>query len=168
MIPPKNGTCYSIAAGQAPGGTVGSWFSGTGTAASMTGQWALGVGSTNTSFGPNSVQAQEMAGSPLVAQNINAFLQTGQSSGWQNYGLSEVWATGANPTGQFIGSYGWTAFRSGGVLTFTITNQTSVDSAFYHPSKLTGGRVPFKWNRSTFGPGANVNQTITIQVPCGG
>ena len=161
-------SCYSLAAGQTPSGNLISWYEGVSAAQAMTSMWAVGVGPTNTSFGPNSVQAQEMAGSPLVAQNIKSFLQTGQSSGWQNFDLSEVWTTGANPTGQFIGSYGWTASRSGGMLTFTITNQTSVDSAFYHPSQRTGGRIPFKWNRSTFRPGANVNQTIAIRVPCGG
>ena len=49
-----------------------------------------------------------------------------------------------------------------------MVNQTSFDSLFYHVSKLTGGRIPFKWDRSTFALYGNVNQTIMFQVPCGG
>ena len=160
--PPKTGTCYSPTAGQSPSGTVGSWFSGTGTAASMTGQWALGVGRTNTDFGPSSVQSQEMMSAYGLSGNVKAFLGGGASSGNQTFGLSGLRSTGLNPTGQFVGSYQWSMPRSDGNLNITLTNSTTAWSAFYHPKFLN----PNPPTRNGWRPMGRVNQTFHITVPC--
>jgi hypothetical protein len=169
-LPAKTSTCYSLAAGQSPGESFGSWLRGTIAAGLMTDMFEYGLGPRSFGFGPNSIQANEMMASRLVQQNIRDFLRSGKSwmNGWQNFGLPELAGSGANPTAQFVGSYGWSASLSKGVLTFAVANQTSFDSLFYHVSKLTGGRIPFKWGRSAFPLYGNVNQTIVFRVPCGG
>jgi hypothetical protein len=161
--PPKNATCYSLAAGQSPSETQLSQLAGAAEAGIMTNWFERGIGPTSWGFGPGTTQANEMMRSPLVQQNIYDFITSGKSSmqGWQNFGIPELIKSGSNPSAQFVGSYGWAASRSNGALTFAIVNQTSFDSLFYH---LTG----WTWDRSKFSSYGNVGQTIVFQVPCGG
>ncbi|MEO8727028.1 MAG: RHS repeat-associated core domain-containing protein [Acidobacteriaceae bacterium] len=155
-------TCHSLAAGQVPSGSLTSWASGVGTAASMTSEWGLGIGPTNTTFGPNSVQSQEMMGAYGLAGSVNAFLSGGRSSGHQDFGLGGLGSTGLNPTGQFVGSYDYSMLLSSGKLNITITNTTTMWSALYHAPGLN----PNPPTRTGWSPGGRVNQTFQITVPC--
>lgn len=161
-VAPNNATCHSLAAGQTPSGSLSSWASGAGTAASMTADWALGMGPTNTTFGPGSVQSQEMMGAYGLAGNISSFLAGGPSSGEQTFGLSGLWASGLNPTAQFVGSYGWNMSLGGGNLNITLMNSTTAWSAFYHAPGLN----PNPATRTGWSPGGRVNQTFQMQVSC--
>lgn len=161
-IAPSNTTCHTLASGQVPSGTLSSWASGVGTAASMTANWAAGTGATNTSFGPGSVQSQQMMGAYGLAGNVSSFLAGGPSSNFQQFGLSGLLASGLNPTAQFVGSYGWSMSLSGGNLNITLTNATTMFSAFYHAPGLN----PNPPTRTGWSPMGRVNQTFHIQVPC--
>ena len=111
--PSKTATCYSLAGGHAPHEGFKSWLQGSVEAGLMTGPFDYGMGPSSVGFGPTSLQANEMMASPLVQQNIHDFLKSGKSwmNGWQNFGLGELATSGANPTGQFVGSYVWAASR---------------------------------------------------------
>ena len=73
--------------------------------------------------------------------NVNSFLNGGPSSGFQNFGLNGLLASGLNPTAQFVGSYGWSMSLSGGNLNITLTNATTMYSAFYHGGNLGTGNL---------------------------
>ncbi len=156
----KTATCYSLAAGQAPTESVGSWLFGANTAANMTQNWAAGVGSPNTIFSPSSVQSQEMMGAYGLSANINALLKGGASSANQDFGVGGLWSTGLNPTGQFVGSYQWSMSKSGGNLNIDLTNSTTAWSAFYHPNFLNSNPP----TRNGWQPMGRVNQTFQITV----
>ena len=155
-------SCRSLAAGDTPRGSLGSWASGVGTAAYMTAEWGLGVGPTDIEFGPNSVQSLQMMSAYGLAENINSFLNGGASSGLQPFGLSGLIESGLNPTTQFVGSYQWSAVLSGGKLNITITNSTTRFSAFYHAPGLD----PNPPTRTGWSPTGRVNQRFRITVPC--
>lgn len=118
--------------GQTPSQGFLSWYMGVGNAMQMTNEWALGVGPTQTDFGPNSFASKQMTSAYGLSSNVKAFLAGGASSGNQTFGSSGLWATGLNPTGQFVGSYQWSMSRNGGNLNVTVTNSTTAWSGFYH------------------------------------
>lgn len=128
----------------------------------MTSDWALGVGPTDTDFGPNSVESQQMMEAYGLAQNVSNFLAGGASSGNENFGLGGLFSSGLNPTAQFVGSYQWSMALGSGNLNITITNSTTAWSGFYH-SPFFDPNPP---TRTGWSPGGRVNQTFHIQVPC--
>ena len=167
-IAPSNLNCHDLAAGKTPSGSLSNWWSGYVNASSMLDNWLAGTGPADTTFGPSSPESQQMMGAYGLAGNVNSFLNGGPSSGFQNFGLHGLLASGLNPTAQFVGSYGWNMSLSGGSLNITLTNATTMYSAFYHapgfnPNPPTPGE-------SVFGPPSTpmgrVNQTFQIQVPC--
>ena len=79
------------------------------------------------------------------------------------FGLSGLFASGLNPTAQFVGSYGWSMSLSRGNLNITLTNATAMYSAFYHapgfhPDPPTPGE-------SVFGPPVNLVTQLTRHDP---
>lgn len=159
---PAKVDCHALAAGQTPGMSFSSWLSGVGTAGSMTSQWALGVGPTTTTFGPDSVQSQQMMRAYGLATSVSDYLNGGASVGRQDFGLHGLWSTGMNPTAQFVGSYAYNMSRSGGNLNIVIMNRTTMWSAFYHPSFLS----PDPPTRTGWSPMGAVSQAFYITVPC--
>jgi RHS repeat-associated protein len=160
--PPERGTCYSLAAGQTSSEGFLSWYMGVGNALQMTDLWAVGVGPTETDFGPDSVASKEMMSAYGLSSNVKGFLAGGALSGNQTFGLSGLWSTGLNPTGQFVGSYHWNMSRGDGNLNITLTNSTTAWSAFYHPRFLN----PNPQTRTGWRPVGRVNQTFHVTVPC--
>jgi hypothetical protein len=134
----------------------------------MLDNWLAGTGPSDTSFGPNSPQSQLMTGAYNLSSNVASFLGGGKSSGFQQFGARGFFASGLNPTAQFVGSYGWSMSLSGGNLNITLTNSTTMFSAFYHAPGLNPN--PPTPGQSVFGPPktpmGRVNQTFHIQVPC--
>ena len=75
-----------------------------------------------------------------------------------SFGLSGLWNAGLDPIEQFVGTYRINIYNfSGNTLWFVLTNQTSMNSFLYDlgPS----------WQRSTWGPGGNMNQTYIWNEP---
>jgi hypothetical protein len=95
--------CHQIAADETPSWSFSSWLTGEQTVESMTFDWAVGIGPTNTDFGPNSVQSQQIISAYGLGQNASNFLAGGASSGIQNFGLGGLVSSGLNPTTQFCG-----------------------------------------------------------------
>ncbi len=129
---------------------------GTADAGGMTLGWLTGSGPSTMDFGPESVQAAQMASSPMVAQAVRAHLATGREPP-AKFGVLQFLAAGVNPTQQFVGSFNYGFTQQGEILQMNIRNTTSFDSATYH-------RTHLDWER----PGAmsNVSQTVTINIPC--
>jgi len=165
---PSNFNCHDLAAGKTPSGSASSWWSGYVNASSMLDNWLAGTGPTDTTFGPNSPESQQMMGAYGLAGNVSNFLAGGASSGNQGFGLGGLFASGLNPTAQFVGSYHWNMALSGGNLNITLTNTTTAWSFFYHAPGLNPN--PATRFDSVFNPGRHpmgrVNQTFQIQVPC--
>jgi hypothetical protein len=134
----------------------------------MLDNWLAGTGPADTTFGPGSPQSQLILGAYNLSANVAAFLAGGKPSGFQNFGAKGLFSSGLNPVAQFVGSYGWNMSLSGGNLNITITNATTMFSAFYHAPGLNPN--PPTSGRSVFGPPktpmGRVNQTFNIQVPC--
>lgn len=166
--PSAPSNCHTLAAGQVPSSSASTWWAGYVNASSMLDNWIAGTGATNTNFGPNSPESQQMKGAYGLAGNVASFLNGGPSSGFQNFGVKGLFASGLNPTAQFVGSYGWSMSLSGGNLNITLTNATTMYSAFYHAPGLNPN-PPTRFD-SVFNPGRHpmgrVNQTFNIQVPC--
>jgi hypothetical protein len=137
--------------------SFGQYLSGVGSAATMFGQFASGLGPDNLTFGPGSVQSQMMSSSPGIAQAVNAY-SNGNPVGTYVFGLGGLWAAGANPIQQFVGSYAYSVSPTTGGLNITLSNYTSVHSGSYHP-------LP-SHQRSTFGPMGTTHQTYQVFVPC--
>jgi hypothetical protein len=154
--------CRSLARGQALKGSLGSWASGVKTAANMTTDWAYGKGPTETYFNTDTVQSQQMMGAPGLASAISSFLAGGPSSGHVDFGLHGLVSAGLNPTAQFVGSYNWSMAKGGGNLNITITNTTTMYSAFYHAPGLN----PNPPTRTSWSPMGKVDQTFFIDVSC--
>jgi hypothetical protein len=123
----------------------------------MFGQFLTGTGPSDLMFGPGSVESQMMASSPGITQAINDY-NNGKPTGTYIFGLSGLWAAGANPIQQFVGSYSYSVSPATGGLNATLSNYTSVWSGSYHllPSH----------QRSTFGPMGTTHQTYQVFVPC--
>ena len=161
---PNNVNCHQLAAGQVPSSSASTWLAAYTNASSMLDNFLAGTGSQNSSYGPGSVQSQMMMSAYNLSGNVSQFLAGGQSSGFQNFGLSGLLASGLNPTAQFVGSYGWSMSLNNGNLNISISNATTPFSLFYHAP----GFNPNPGNRPATGwhPLGRVNQSIYIQVPC--
>ena len=116
-----------------------------------------GMGRSDVSYGPDSVESQMMASSPGIKQAIKDY-GNGKNSGIYNFGLSGLWAAGTNPIQQFVGSYQYTTVPANGGLNIFLGNYTSVKSGSYHllPSH----------KRSTFSPMGTTHQNYWVFVPC--
>ena len=137
----------------------GQYLAGAAGALAMYEGFGWGVGSANLDFGPNSVQSQQLAGSPGVAVAINNYF-SGQNSTQYNFGGRGLIAAGWNATAQYVGSFAATVSPGNGVLNITVTNTTSTWSLLYHITNI------FDHSRSQFPPYATTTQTYHITVPC--
>lgn len=61
---------------------------------------------------------------------------------------------GFDPMEQFVGSFNPTIQSDGFILTYTLTNTTSMKSLLYGAAR--------DWNRSTWSPGGNMTQHIFL------
>jgi RHS repeat-associated protein len=137
------------------------------TAAGMTIDWALGTGSDNRTFvNDNVAKAFMNANRVNEARNFYYNKYSGAKSlantsvtGYKgSFGLSGLWNAGLDPIEQFVGTYRINVYNfSGNTLWFVLTNQTSMNSFLYDlgPS----------WQRSSWGPGGNMNQTYIWSEP---
>ena len=137
------------------------------TAAGMTLDWALGTGSDNRTFiNDNVAKAFMNANRVNEARNFyynkysgaKSLLNTSVTGYKGSFGLSGLWNAGLDPIEQFVGTYRINIYNfSGNTLWFVLTNQTSMNSFLYDlgPS----------WQRSTWGPGGNMNQTYIWNEP---
>jgi RHS repeat-associated protein len=155
-------SCRQIAAGKVPSAASGSWWTGVKWASVMLNMWAGGQGPTQITFGPNTVQSRQMMTAYGMAKNVSAFLAGGPSHGFQNFGALGLLSSGINPTAQFVGGYGWNMWFSGGNLNISLSNSTTMFSAFFDSSLFN----PNPPTRSGSTPMGRVNQTFNISVPC--
>lgn len=123
----------------------------------MFNEFVTGLGPSNLTFGPASVESNMMASSPGITQAINTY-NSGLATGHYDFGLKGLWDAGTNPIQQFVGSYDYTISPTAGGLNITLSNYTSVWSGTYHllPSH----------KRSTFRPMGTTHQTYEVFVPC--
>jgi hypothetical protein len=126
-----------------------------GGAASMTMNWFTGTGPSNMTFGPGSVQVDDMDDAPGVnaardyfySKNAEALATGGPLQPVTDWGAKfTLWdfLTTASPTQQFVGSYRVDIYPEGQNLNFVLTNNSSFQSFAY-------GAGP-SWERSSFGP----------------
>ena len=155
-------TCQQVAAGQTNPTSFASWLTGVVAAGIMTGDWAAGVGATNFTFRPDSVESQQMLSAPGMAQNITAFLSGAQTSGHTDFGAKGLVKAGLNPTAQFVGSYDWSMSASNGYLNVQVKNTTTAWSFFLHAPGLN----PNPPTRTGWSPMGRVNQTFNLTIPC--
>ena len=149
----KRGTCSAGSTST----SFSQYLNGVESTAWMFGQFLTGTGPSDLTFGAGSVESQMMASSPGITQAINAY-NNGQTTGLYTFGLSGLWAAGANPIQQFVGSYTYTVSPTTGGLNITLSNYTSVWSGSYH-------QLP-SHQRSTFRPMGTTHQTYQLFVPC--
>lgn len=154
--------CHQLAAGQVPKVSASTWWAAYTNASNMLDNFLAGTGPQNSSFGLDSVQSQMMMSAYNLSANVAQFLAGGKSSGFQNFGLRGLLASGFNPTAQFVGSYGWNMSLNNGNLNISLSNATIPFSLFYHAPGLN----PNPPNRLGWSPLGRVNQSIYIQVPC--
>jgi RHS repeat-associated protein len=156
--------CHTLAEGQVPDSSASTWWAGVTHASTMFRNFLAGTGAQNGSYGPGSVQSQQMMSAYNLSANVAQFLAGGKASGFQNFGGRGVLASGLNPTAQFVGSYGWSMSLNNRNLNISISNATTPFSFFYHASIFS----PNPPNRPESGwyPLGRVNQSIYIQVPC--
>jgi hypothetical protein len=150
FVAPNNGR--NCSAGSA---SAGQYAAATAEAATLTAQWASGLGPGNRTFGPNTATSAVMGQSAGVQEVLGAYLFTGQTSGLYTFGASGAYVAGGNPVAQFVGSFRWSI--SGGIL--SLTNTTSFKSLTYDAGP--------QWQRGSFPtPGGNTHQTFQIGVTC--
>ena len=115
-------------------------------------------GSENTSgySGPGSSEATGGTDSISVESGVTNFQGTRRLGGG-NFGPVGAWNAGLDPVEQVVGSYGVEIESDGETLTYTATNNTSMQSFAY-------GLGP-EYERDTFGPGANLRQTYEFSEP---
>lgn len=128
----------------------------------MTGEFATGLGQSDVTFGPDTMQSQMMASSPGVTAAVNGYLNTGKTSGLYTFGLSQVLAAGLNPIQQFVGSYTYNIQPVEGGLLITLSNYTSVWSGSYHqlPSHQRASSSPLS------NPFGTTHQTYQVLASC--
>ena len=137
------------------------------TAAGMTIDWALGTGLDNKKFVNDNVSKAFMNANRVnEARNFYYKKYSGAKSlantsvtGYKgSFGLSGLWNAGLDPIEQFVGTYRINVYNfNGSTLWFVLTNQTSMNSFLYDlgPS----------WQRSSWGPGGNMNQIYIWSEP---
>ena len=144
-----------------------------GTAFSLGFSWASGTGPTNMVFINDNV-ANSFSDARVVKQARNYWytqVKSGKKSifdgvsnfrgrkAWTggNFGAKGVWAAGLDPMEQYVGSFTPTITSDGTTLTFELKNTTSFKSLMY-------GIAP-DWDRTSFGPGGNTEQTYIFSEP---
>jgi RHS repeat-associated protein len=143
------------------------------TAASLTFDWALGIGKEQRTFANDNI-ANSFKDSRIIGQarnywykEVNAERKTiydgltnfmGEKA-WTggNFGYSGLKSAGLDPMEQFVGSFTPEISSDGVNLKYTIENTTSMRSLFY-------GRVN-DWKRSTWAPGGNMKQQFIFTEP---
>jgi hypothetical protein len=137
------------------------------TAASMTVDWALGIGPDNRIFLNDDVAKAFMdSHSVNLARefyynkfSVNENLANTSVTGYKgSFGLLGLWNAGLDPIEQFVGTYRINIYNSDGkTLWFVLTNQTSMNSFLYNlgPS----------WERSSLEPGGNMKQIYIWSEP---
>jgi RHS repeat-associated protein len=146
---PSNGR--NCSAGPA---SAGQYIAGTAEAATLTSQWASGLGPGNRTFGPDTATSAVMGQSAGVQDALNEYYMTGATHDLYSFGAPGYVNAGLNPVAQFVGSFRWSV--SGNIL--TLTNTTSFKS-------LTCDVGP-QWQRSSFRPMGNTHQTYQIGITC--
>jgi hypothetical protein len=148
-IAPSNGS--NCSAGPA---SAGQYIAATAEAATLTSQWASGLGPGNRTFGPDTATSAVMGQSAGVQDALNEYYMTGATHDLYSFGAPGYVNAGLNPVAQFVGSFRWSI--SGNIL--TLTNTASFKS-------LTYDKGP-QWQRSSFGPGGNTHQVYQIRINC--
>lgn len=147
---PSNGR--NCSAGPA---SAGQYVAATAEVATLTSQWASGLGPGDRTFGLNTATSAVLGQSAGVQEVLRAYYMTGQTSGLYTFGASGAYVAGGNPVAQFVGSFRWSI--SGGVL--ALNNTTSLRSLTYdHGPQYQRGSLPT--------PGGNTHQTYQIGVTC--
>jgi hypothetical protein len=129
--------------------------------------WVSGGGETNRTYGPNTIETQEMKNSIGVNQLRERFYKSGcKSTARGEYGTYEAYfdyymnplTLDPKSTAFQVGGYaGARIINNGnGTVTFTITNVAGTHSFFLHV-------VPDR--ESTTGPMRNINQTFQWTEP---
>jgi RHS repeat-associated protein len=121
----------------------------------MTSEWFVGANHPHTYV--NDRVANTLRNSPGVDYLRRQYYQNGLTHYDYTFGTQGVKDAGLDPILQFIGSYSVDVTAVGNNLQFTISNQTSIWSAFYH---LT----PQSWN-TTSGPMSNSWQFYIFTEP---
>ena len=132
-------------------------------------QWAFGLGPTDRTFNDDRItKAMKDAAGVNNARNyfyseVNAGrkkITDGVTNYGASFGLKGLWQAGTDPIEQFVGSYNVNIASDGNLLTFTLTNTTSMTSILY-------GFGP-SWSRSSWSPGGNMTQTFiwTESIDC--
>ena len=73
-----------------------------------------------------------------------------------NFGLTGVWKAGLDPAEQFVGSFRTEIYSDGKVLTYQLTNTTSLNSGAY------GAAPDYDRHNWWITPGGNITQKITF------
>src|SRR5579863_487336 len=119
FVAPNNGR--NCSAGPA---SAGQYIAATAEVATLTSQYASGLGPGNRTFGPGTSTSAVMGQSAGVQDVLSNYYMTGQTSGLYTFGAVGAVSAGGNPVAQFVGSFRWSI--SGGVL--SLTNTTSFRS----------------------------------------
>jgi hypothetical protein len=121
----------------------------------MTAEWLVGANHPHEFI--NDRVANSLRSSTGVNYLRNQYYKNGRTHYDYTFGGQGVKDAGLDPVLQFIGSYSVDIATVGDNLQFTITNKTSIWSAFYH---LT----PQSWN-TTNGPMSNSWQFYIFTEP---
>ncbi|AFD06702.1 hypothetical protein [Solitalea canadensis] len=143
------------------GSDFDNWWANLGTAGKLFIDWALGTGSDKRTFSNDRV-ANAMRNAKRVNEarefyykkykNVEDIANTSVTGFKGSFGLSGLINAGLDPIEQYVGTYRINIYNfDGKTLWFAITNQTSMNSFLYDlgPS----------WDRSSWAPGGNMNQT---------
>jgi RHS repeat-associated protein len=133
-------------------------------------EWALGLGQTNRSYGPNDTETQELQNSPGVEQMRQQFEQNGeQTTTNMSYGTFQAyWDTTVNP---FTADWSNTAAEVGGWGGASVTNNGDGTATYYIPN--TSGTHSFFLHlvpdrQSPTGPMRNIYQKFQWTEPIRG
>jgi hypothetical protein len=127
--------------------------------------WVTESGAADRYYGPNDPSTKEMMNSEGADQMRQEYVAGGCKSGKGSYGsgaaASESAQDPSNGTQVQVGGYTYQySANENGTVTYTIRNQLSIYSFFYHvqglPHKPRGGNFPFM---------GNVNQTFQWTEP---
>lgn len=111
--------------------TAGQYIAASAQVEVLTFEFFSGFGAGNQTFGPETATSQVFAQSGTVRDVLNNYRGTGKTSDLYTFGLPGVAAAGANPVGQFVGSFRYTITPMNGGILLSITNTTSLKSLTY-------------------------------------